>query len=87
MKPNWVCSDRGMWSNRKSSVKRHIVNLYNGDASLVAFIDYVVGRPSGIYQASSSSSHLGTIDLEYQRKTKKQHWGYSRKNILKKKHD
>ncbi len=38
-----------MYSNRKSSVKRHITNQHNGAASLVSFIEYVVGRTSGLY--------------------------------------
>ena len=48
-KPNWVCSACSMWSNRKSSVKRHIKNQHNGNASLVTFMDYIVGRQSGLY--------------------------------------
>jgi hypothetical protein len=48
-KPNWVCSACSMWSNRKSSVKRHIENQHNGNASLVTFMDYIVGRQSGLY--------------------------------------
>jgi hypothetical protein len=53
MKPNWVCSVCGMWSNRKFSVKRHIANKHNGNALLIAFIDYLVGRQSGLYLPSS----------------------------------
>lgn len=49
MKPNWVCSACGMWSNRKFSVKRHIINKHYGNAFLVTFIDYLVGRQSGLY--------------------------------------
>jgi hypothetical protein len=48
-KPNWVCSACSMWSNRKSSVKRHIKNRHNGNASLVTFMDYLVGRQTGLY--------------------------------------
>ncbi len=55
MKANWVCSICGMHSNRKSSVKRHIINLHNGDASLVPFIEYVVGRSSGLYSSPKQS--------------------------------
>jgi hypothetical protein len=73
MKPNWVCSNYDMWSSRKSSVKHHITNLHNGNTSLVAFIDYVIGRQSGIYQASSSGSTPDTTDLDYQKKDKKYH--------------
>jgi hypothetical protein len=71
MKPNWACSGCGMWSTRKSSVKRHIQSLHNGNASLVAFIDYVVGRQSGIYHPSSSGSSPNSTDPEYQNKGKK----------------
>ena len=43
MKPNWVCSNCGMWSSRKFSVKRHITNQHSGNAFLVSYIDYLVG--------------------------------------------
>jgi hypothetical protein len=48
-KPNWVCSNCSMWSSRKSSVKRHIQNVYRGNSNLVSFIDYMAGRRSGFY--------------------------------------
>ncbi|HEY6659270.1 MAG TPA: hypothetical protein VIZ62_12160 [Nitrososphaeraceae archaeon] len=53
MKPNWVCSNCGMWSTRKFSVKRHIINQHNGNAWLVPYIDYLVGRQSGLYPPSA----------------------------------
>jgi hypothetical protein len=53
MKPNWVCSNCGMWSSRKFSVKRHIANKHYGNANLVSYIDYLVGRQSGLYLPSS----------------------------------
>ncbi len=55
MKANWVCSFCGMYSNRKSSVKRHIASQHNGDASLVPYIEYIVGRNSGIYSSPKPS--------------------------------
>jgi hypothetical protein len=55
MKPNWACSICGMYSNRKSSVKRHILNLHNGNASLVPFVEYIVGRTSGLYSPPKQS--------------------------------
>ncbi len=63
MKPNWVCSRCGMWSSRKFSVKRHITNQHSGNAFLVPYIDYLVGRQSGLYPPSSYH--------EYQYKAKK----------------
>jgi hypothetical protein len=53
MKPNWVCSNCGMWSTRKFSVKRHITNQHSGNAFLVPYIDYLAGRQSGLYPPSS----------------------------------
>jgi hypothetical protein len=44
-----------MYSNRKSSVKRHITNQHDGEASLVPFIEYLVGRNSGLYSPPKSS--------------------------------
>ena len=38
-----------MWSSRKSSVKRHIHNLHKGQSTMVKYIDYLVGRQSGVY--------------------------------------
>jgi hypothetical protein len=55
MKANWVCSICGMYSNRKSSVKRHITNQHDGEASLVPFIEYMVGRNSGLYSPPKPS--------------------------------
>jgi hypothetical protein len=48
-KPNWACVNCGMYSSRKSSVKRHIQNIHSGNANFVSFIDYLVGRKSGLY--------------------------------------
>ena len=56
---------------QKSSVKHHIINFHNENASLVTFIDYVIGRQSGIYKASSSGSPIGKTNLDYQKIGKK----------------
>jgi hypothetical protein len=40
--PRWACAMCGMYSSRKYSVKRHILNI-------VSFIDYIAGRRQGIY--------------------------------------
>jgi hypothetical protein len=48
-KPNWACANCGMYSSRKSSVKRHIQNIHSGNANFVSFVDYLVGRKSGYY--------------------------------------
>jgi hypothetical protein len=55
VKANWVCSICGMYSNRKSSVKRHITNQHDGEASLVPFVEYIVGRTSGLYSTPKRS--------------------------------
>jgi hypothetical protein len=51
-----------MWSTRRFSVKRHITNQQNGNALLVPYIDYLVGRQSGLYPPS--------VQPEYQYKEK-----------------
>lgn len=56
-KPNWVCTTCGMWSSRKSSVKRHIHNLHKDQSTMVKYIDYLVGRQSGLYAPDSSPQH------------------------------
>ena len=48
-KPNWACVSCGMYSSRKSSVKRHIQNIHSGNANFVSFVDYLAGRKSGLY--------------------------------------
>ena len=52
-----------MWSTRKFSVKRHLTNQHGGNAFLVPYIDYLVGRQSGLYPPSAYP--------EYQYKGKK----------------
>ena len=48
-KPNWACSACGMYSSRRWSVERHILNLHDGTGNVVPFVDYLVGRQSGFY--------------------------------------
>jgi hypothetical protein len=48
-KPNWACSGCGMYSSRRWSVERHILNLHDGIGNAVPFVDYLVGRKSGFY--------------------------------------
>jgi hypothetical protein len=48
-KPNWACSGCGMYSSRRWSVERHILNLHDGIGSVVPFVDYLIGRKSGFY--------------------------------------
>jgi hypothetical protein len=48
-KPNWACSVCGMYSSRRWSVERHILNLHDGIGNVVPFVDYLVGRKSGFY--------------------------------------
>src|SRR2546423_8374829 len=48
-KPNWACSGCGMYSSRRWSVERHILNLHDGIGNVVPFADYLVGRKSGFY--------------------------------------
>jgi len=43
-KPNWACSGCGMYSSRRWSVERHILNLHEGISIVVPFVDYLVGR-------------------------------------------
>jgi hypothetical protein len=48
-KPNWACSGCGMYSSRRWSVERHILNLHGRISNVVPFVDYFVGRKSGFY--------------------------------------
>jgi hypothetical protein len=44
-----VSNIRGMYSSRKSSVKRHIQNIHGRNANFVSFVDHLAGRRLGIY--------------------------------------
>jgi hypothetical protein len=46
-KPKWACASCGMYAGRKFSVQRHIKNIHGGNANLVSYMDYQVGRKSG----------------------------------------
>jgi len=48
-KPRWACTTCGMYSSRRDSVKRHIDKVHDGTGIIVSFIDYLVGRFSGVY--------------------------------------
>jgi hypothetical protein len=38
-----------MYSSRRWSVERHILNLHDGTENVVPFVDYLIGRQSGVY--------------------------------------
>ena len=57
-KPNWACATCGMYSSRKESVKRHIKNIHSGNAIVVSYTDYLVGRNSGIYASYSNPIYI-----------------------------
>jgi hypothetical protein len=42
-----------MFSSRKQSVKRHIVNIHDGMGWIVSYIDYLTGRFAGYYTPRS----------------------------------
>jgi hypothetical protein len=69
-KPNWACSGCGMYSSRRWSVERHILNLHDGSGNVVPFVDYLIGRKSGFYLPSprptyekKSSSATNTVTV------------------------
>jgi hypothetical protein len=48
-KPVWACPTCGEDFTRKSSAVRHTSKLHNGTRVPVRYINYLTGRPSGIY--------------------------------------
>jgi hypothetical protein len=64
-KPNWVCITCGMWSSRKYSVKRHILTVHGGNSLMVSFIEYIVGRQTGIYRPPYPASPTGHRDVQF----------------------
>ena len=65
-KPNWVCISCGMWSSRKYSVKRHILTVHGGNSLIVSFIEYIVGRQTGIYRPPSNAAPTNHRDAQSQ---------------------
>jgi hypothetical protein len=57
-KRNWACATCGMDSSRKESVKRHIKKLHSGNAIIVSYTDYLIGRQSGIYSPHSNPMYI-----------------------------
>jgi hypothetical protein len=57
-KPRWACAMCGMYSSRKCSVKRHIINLRDGIGNIVSFIDYIAGRRQGVYFPNPIPNYL-----------------------------
>jgi hypothetical protein len=47
-----------MHSSRKSNVKRHIENLHGGNGGIVSFMDYMVGKKSGLYYTSAPPTYI-----------------------------
>jgi hypothetical protein len=52
MNQNYVCTICAQDFTRKTSANRHNTNLHQGRAVIVTFVEYIVGRVSGIYQAA-----------------------------------
>jgi hypothetical protein len=65
-KPNWVCVSCGMWSSRKYSVKRHILTVHGGNSLIVSFIEYIVGRQTGIYRPPFPAAPTFRRDVQSQ---------------------
>ena len=68
-KPNWVCTACGMWSSRRDSVKRHVKNQHNGYSWIVTYIDYLVGRDSGIYLPRAPPTYEKKTEVNKKPKT------------------
>ena len=74
-KPRWACASCGMYSSRRCSVKRHIQNLDRGNATIVSFIDYLLGRKSGYYWPNLIPSYQKKVvdnKIDYARLTKEE---------------
>jgi hypothetical protein len=69
--PRWSCSKCGMYSSRRSSVKRHIVTLHKGEGISIPFADYIAGIRNGFYPIANrppfkdtKSSNVEEAELE-----------------------
>jgi hypothetical protein len=62
---SYVCTICSQDFTRKGSGRRHNTNLHSGTATIVRYIDYIIGRISGHYSPSDP--------LLYRNKKKKKH--------------
>lgn len=60
-KPNWSCNRCGMYSSRRSSVKRHIRDQHAWDGASIPFADYVAGIRNGYYPTRDRPQFKSTI--------------------------
>jgi hypothetical protein len=69
---SYVCTICSQDFTRKGSGRRHNTNLHSGTATIVRYIDYIIGRTSGHY--------LPSDPLLYRNKKKKKHTNISSSN-------
>jgi hypothetical protein len=69
---SYVCTICSQDFTRKGSGRRHNANLHSGTATIVRYIDYIIGRTSGHY--------LPSDPLLYRNKKKKKHTNISSSN-------
>ena len=56
-RPNYVCTTCSEHFTRKYSAKRHNITVHGNGGDIVPFVEYLVGRNSGKYQASHPSRY------------------------------
>jgi hypothetical protein len=59
-----------MWSSRRYSVKRHIYNVHDGFSAMVPFIEYIVGRQTGMYGPPSQPIQTARSGVQSQQPRK-----------------
>lgn len=69
---SYVCTICSQDFTRKGSGRRHNINLHSGTATIVRYIDYIIGRLSGHYSPSDP--------LLYRKNKKKKHTNISSNN-------
>jgi hypothetical protein len=59
-----------MFSSRKESVKRHILNRHSGIGAIISYIDYLTGRFAGYYTPRSPPLYVNAIRKNTEDKVK-----------------
>jgi hypothetical protein len=57
--PNWVCTACGMASTRNWNVKRHVMNVHDGECEIITYMEYRTGVRSGAYAGPVYPNSLG----------------------------
>jgi hypothetical protein len=57
LKPNWVCTECGMYSSRRYNVRRHVDSIHSGVGNMITFLEYLTGVKLGEYKVQTQPQY------------------------------